>query len=142
MVDIIELVVGRTQCTQFHAVFFSLSRDERKIEFREVDKLHEIHHKYSVYPHRPGRLCSSCASSCASPSASSSILLYEDRSKHICEVRWLQCDVSPPKATLGTCYFCDVSQIESMVKLTKKSEWFVTVYSHFPLQCQSKLLCI
>ena len=62
-----------------------------------MDKLQEIHHKYSVYPHRPGRLCSS--------SASASVLLYEDRSKHICEVRWLQCDVSPPKASLGMSLF-------------------------------------
>ena len=89
---------------------FSFFRDERKIEFREVDKLQEIHHKYSVYPHRPGRLCSS--------SASASVLLYEDRSKHICEVRWLQCEVSPPKASLGMLYFCQVSKIACTANLT------------------------
>ena len=75
-----------------------------------MDKLQEIHHKYSVYPHRPGRLCSS--------SASASVLLYEDRSKHICEVRWLQCDVSPPKASLGMLYFYQVSKIACTAKLT------------------------
>ena len=90
-----------------------------------MDKLQEIHHKYSVYPHRPGRLCSS--------SASASVLLYEDRSKHICEVRWLQCDVSPPKASLGMLNFYQVSKIECTAKLTvviaRNSSWGKVMFS-------------
>ena len=71
-----------------------LLRDTKKIEFRDANQLHEIQHKYSVAPHQPGRLCTSATST--------SILLYEDRSKHMCDVRWLECAFSPPKPAVCT----------------------------------------
>ncbi len=67
-------------------------RDKRLLEFRRLSKLNRVRCSFSVAPHEPGRLCR----------AGAECVLYEDRSKHISEVRSVDCASNPPKHTSGT----------------------------------------
>ena len=73
----------------WNAFLFSLpSRENRTIEFRDVNDLNRLVHEESVPRHLPRHLCM----------AGPSTLLYENLSTTPCEVRWLDCSTSRPKA--------------------------------------------
>ena len=67
-----------------------ISRDKKKIDFHNTEDLREVVLSHTVR-HQPGRLCT----------ASPTVLLYEDRTRVPCEIRWLNCNVSPPKPVTG-----------------------------------------
>ena len=63
-----------------------------KIEFREINDLDKVASSYYVRQCRPGRICTSSASS-----SSSDMLLFVDHKQHPREAKWLDCSKSPPE---------------------------------------------
>ena len=75
---------------------FLFCRNNKEIDFYDINNLNEVLVTFPVAPHLPGRLCST------SGSTSGSKLLYEDESKHPHVIRWLDCSTSPPTPATGT----------------------------------------
>ena len=79
---------------------FLVSRNNKEIEFYDINNLNEVLVTFPVAPHLPGRLCST--SDPTSGATSGSKLLYEDESKHPHVIRWLDCSTSPPSPATGS----------------------------------------
>ena len=80
-------------------------RDERCIEFRNINNLSQILYTHSVMPHMPSKLCT----------VGSSMLLYQDQSKIPPRIHWLDCNESKPKLLKGKSFTTSLQDITDMI---------------------------
>ena len=92
-------------------------RDEKCIEFRNMKKLSQILYTHSVAPHKPGRLCT----------VGSSMLLYKDQSKELCDIHWLDCNEGKPKFLKEKFFTTSLLVLRDMIGVRNGSEELIII---------------
>ena len=102
-------------------------RNEQCIEFRNVNNLSQILYTHSVAPHIPDRLCT----------VNSCMLLYEDRSKNACKIRWLDCNEAEPKLLKEKSLTPSVQYITDMIGVRNGADELIIGTNSTDIHCYS-----